>query len=234
MEEDCPPNERNTDEQSVEKCTVEEDMNECIDVISIEDEETEEEDTKCNGDDNDDTDVKIGTKTKAEINSSHSKSSEKLADSSAEHREDKTGNPTDGATSDADVTEPQEDISTGTDVETLKKKDAHIEDSLEEKQVEDTTPTSYIDNPLIVEVDGARKFLVQFHLREYKPKNITVKLRGDMLRVDAIREEEADDHVTVTEFHRSLKVPAGVDTDSLASQLSDDHQLTVTAPMVSL
>ena len=85
-----------------------------------------------------------------------------------------------------------------------------------------------------MDVDGARKFLVQFNLREYKPENITIKLRGDTLRVDAVREEEADDHVTVTEFHRSLKVPAGVDTESLASQLSDNHLLTVTAPMVSL
>ena len=135
IEEDCPPNERNTDEQSVEKCTAE-DMNEYIDVISIEDEK-EEEDKKC-GDD-DDEDVESGTITNPEINSSHSKSSETLADSYAEHREDKIGNSTDGATSDTDVTEPQEDIST--DEETLKKKDAHIEDSREKQQVDDTTPT---------------------------------------------------------------------------------------------
>ena len=150
--------------------------------------------------------------------------------------------PKDGSTSSEETNEQPEDGSTNYELSQTKEGSTSTDiDPGKQGESTDTWLNSFFgvggataaaDGPIVEDEDGKKNFLVKFNLSEYKPEHIKIKISGATLKVDAVREEEVDDHVMYSEFHRTLKIPDGVDTSLLKSRLGVDGFLTVTAPVL--
>lgn len=80
-------------------------------------------------------------------------------------------------------------------------------------------------------VSKSRRFQISFNLRDYEPKDISLRVEGDNLHVEAKHETVKDGSKTVKEFSRCVQVPKEVETDKLTSDLSTDGILTIKAPV---
>lgn len=81
------------------------------------------------------------------------------------------------------------------------------------------------------DVSGARKFQCGFNVRDYDPKDISVRVEGDKLLVQAKHEEVESGGHCVKEFKRTMNLPKDVDVEKLSSTLSTDGILTIEAPV---
>ena len=94
---------------------------------------------------------------------------------------------------------------------------------------------SLVESPFVKDESGNKKFLVKYDLGDFKPENINVKLvSGNYLKIDAVQEEKDQNHDMYNEFHRTYKIPDGVNTDALAIKLGKDGMLSVSAPILAL
>merc|ERR1712213_156570 len=80
------------------------------------------------------------------------------------------------------------------------------------------------------------KFEVEFNVTEYLPEELSIKTEGDVLIVLAKHETKAEGgHSYVSkQFEQRFSLPSGVRPEKIASKLSKDGVLTVTAPRESL
>ncbi|VDD94581.1 unnamed protein product [Enterobius vermicularis] len=84
-----------------------------------------------------------------------------------------------------------------------------------------------LQNP-IIEEDGAKKFMLEFDVRRFKPEEITVKTsdKDCTLTVEAKHNEENAKY----EFTRKLKLPDGVVAKDLTCRFTSDGVLQIKAP----
>lgn len=75
-------------------------------------------------------------------------------------------------------------------------------------------------------------FKVILDVLQFKPEEVTVKLVGRFLVVEAKHEEKKDEHGLISrQFVRKYLIPEQVDETKLTSNISSDGVLTITAPM---
>ncbi|CAC5373020.1 unnamed protein product [Mytilus coruscus] len=92
-----------------------------------------------------------------------------------------------------------------------------------------------MDNPIIQERDGSRKFYLEFDVAQFKPEEITVKTTGNQLSVHARHEDKNDPNRSAyREFARQYVIPKEVRPDFLTSKLSERGKLTIEAPLPAL
>ncbi|XP_075221781.1 protein lethal(2)essential for life-like [Lycorma delicatula] len=74
-------------------------------------------------------------------------------------------------------------------------------------------------------------FKINLDVQQFKPEEVSVKLQGDYLVVEAKHEERQDKHGFISrQFQRRYKLPENVDHEKIKSQLSSDGVLTLIAP----
>lgn len=91
-----------------------------------------------------------------------------------------------------------------------------------------------MDNPIVQERDGARKFYLEFDVSHFKPEEIAVKTSGNQLSIHARHEDKDPNRQSYREFSRQYVLPKEVKPDFLTSKLSDRGKLTIEAPLPAL
>merc|ERR1711915_563154 len=77
------------------------------------------------------------------------------------------------------------------------------------------------------------RFQVQLELPGFSPEDFTLKTKDDVILLQAVHETKNEDGSTQTRnFSKEFKMPAGVQSDQLASTYSGAGILTITAPRV--
>ena len=75
------------------------------------------------------------------------------------------------------------------------------------------------------------KFEVTLDVQQFAPEEVTVKVVGKNVVVEAKHEEQQDEHGWISrQFQRRYHVPEQCDIDELKSSMSSDGVLTITAP----
>lgn len=91
-----------------------------------------------------------------------------------------------------------------------------------------------MDNPIQTSPDGARKFHLEFDMRQFKPEEIQVRTAGNTLSVYAKHEEKDSGKSVFREYNRSYLIPKDVQPDRLSSKLSTGGILTIEAPLPAI
>ncbi|XP_064616797.1 uncharacterized protein LOC135480801 [Liolophura sinensis] len=88
-----------------------------------------------------------------------------------------------------------------------------------------------MDNPIVTDKDGNKKFHLEFDLRQFKPEEIQLTTANNMLNVEAKHEEKSDDRMSYREYRRQYTIPEGVDVKTLQSKLNHNGVLSIEAPV---
>merc|ERR1712168_888252 len=82
----------------------------------------------------------------------------------------------------------------------------------------------------------ADKFQVEFNVQDYTPEELSIKTEGDVLIVLAKHETKAESGQSFVskQFEQRFSLPSGVKIEKIASSLSKDGILTVSAPRENL
>ncbi|XP_064616799.1 heat shock protein Hsp-12.2-like [Liolophura sinensis] len=88
-----------------------------------------------------------------------------------------------------------------------------------------------MDNPIVTDKDGNKKFHLEFDLRQFKPEEIQLTTANNMLNVEAKHEEKSDDRMSYREYRRQYTIPEGVDVKTLQSKLGHNGVLSIEAPV---
>ena len=91
-----------------------------------------------------------------------------------------------------------------------------------------------MDNPIIQERDGSRKFYLEFDVSQFKPEEINVKTSGSQLSVHARHDDKDPSRTAYREFARQYTLPKEVKPEFLMSKLSERGKLTIEAPLPAL
>lgn len=91
-----------------------------------------------------------------------------------------------------------------------------------------------IDNPVIQDRSGQRKFHLEFDVRQFKPEEIEVKTFGDQLTVHAKHEDKEQGKSAYREYQRQFTLPKEVNPEVLSSKLSTEGVLLIEAPLPAL
>lgn len=91
-----------------------------------------------------------------------------------------------------------------------------------------------MDNPIIEDNSGRRKFYLEYDTSQFKPEEITVKTSGQQLTVHAKHEEKDENRSSRKEYQRSYLLPQEVNPELLTSKLSETGKLTITASLPAL
>nr|AJP36909.1 heat shock protein 21.1 [Oxya chinensis] len=74
-------------------------------------------------------------------------------------------------------------------------------------------------------------FEVNLDVQQFKPDEVSVKMKDDFIVVEGKHEEREDERGYVSRnFTRRYKLPKNIDIDGVTSKLSSDGVLTITAP----
>lgn len=79
--------------------------------------------------------------------------------------------------------------------------------------------------------EGERKYKVELDLREYKPEDIKVTVRGRQVQVQAKKSIKTDTGSMVREYVHEFTVPEEVNPDLIRSLLQKDGRLHIEAPL---
>nr|ABC84492.1 heat shock protein 20.5 [Locusta migratoria] len=78
-------------------------------------------------------------------------------------------------------------------------------------------------------------FKVNLDVQQFKPEELTVKVVGDSVVVEAKHEERQDDHGYISRhMQRRYMLPKDVEVDQVQTQLSSDGVFTISAPKKAL
>lgn len=91
-----------------------------------------------------------------------------------------------------------------------------------------------MDNPIIEDASGQRKFYLEYDMSQFKPEEIIVKTSGHQLSVQAKHEEKDENRSSRREYARSYLLPPEVNPEMLSSRLSDGGKLTIEANLLAL
>ena len=95
------------------------------------------------------------------------------------------------------------------------------------------TGSDPIEAKTIVGENGEKKMQWSFACDGFKPEDIVVKTKNNMLEVQARSEEKGEHHSSVREFSRMVNIPEGCDVPKMTSALSNGGVLTVETPFVA-
>ncbi|XP_043259452.1 protein lethal(2)essential for life-like [Colletes gigas] len=102
--------------------------------------------------------------------------------------------------------------------------------NLYHKQLSDLM--QYGDTGTVSVTEDKDTFKVILDVQQFKPDEITVKLAGKFIVVEAKHEEKKDEHGLISrQFSRKYLLPEEAITDQLSSNISSDGILMITAPM---
>jgi HSP20 family molecular chaperone IbpA len=93
---------------------------------------------------------------------------------------------------------------------------------------------SLIDDAVVTEKDGSRKFRLQYDVRNFRPDDLKVKTVDNRLEVTAKCEEGDDNHRMYREYHRSCALPEGLQVENLKSVYTPDGVLAIEAPLPAI
>ncbi|XP_064597242.1 heat shock protein 27-like [Liolophura sinensis] len=88
-----------------------------------------------------------------------------------------------------------------------------------------------MDNPIVTDKDGNKKFHLEFDLRQFKPEEINLSTANNVLTVEAKHEEKSDGRLSYREYRRQYTIPEGVNVESLKSKLNQNGVLSIEAPV---
>merc|ERR1712121_107476 len=75
------------------------------------------------------------------------------------------------------------------------------------------------------------KFAVNLDVPQFKPEELTVNVKDNLLTVEGKHEEKQDDHGYISRhFVRKYTIPSHIDAEKLASNLSAQGVLSIEAP----
>ncbi|XP_053686976.1 protein lethal(2)essential for life-like [Sabethes cyaneus] len=82
---------------------------------------------------------------------------------------------------------------------------------------------------------GGDKFQINLDVQQFSPNEISVKATDNSILVEGKHEEKQDEHGYISRhFVRRYMLPDGHDPEAIASSLSSDGILTITAPKKAL
>jgi len=95
-------------------------------------------------------------------------------------------------------------------------------------------PQRYEQNSGISSIkDEETSFHVTLDVQQFRPQEISVKVSGGFLIVEAKHEERKDEHGTISrQFVRKYKLPENIIVDSVSSSISSDGLLSIVGPKV--
>ena len=76
----------------------------------------------------------------------------------------------------------------------------------------------------------SKDFSASLQMTPFHPKEITIKLTGRELLIDAVHKDEEDGQMSSFEMHRSLMIPENVNLDQIITRMTDGGELIITAP----
>ncbi|XP_064597578.1 protein lethal(2)essential for life-like [Liolophura sinensis] len=88
-----------------------------------------------------------------------------------------------------------------------------------------------LDNPIVTDKDGNKKFHLEFDLRQFKPEEINLSTANNVLTVEAKHEEKSDGRLSYREYRRQYTIPEGVNVETLKSKLGHNGVLSIEAPV---
>ncbi|KAG7217285.1 hypothetical protein INR49_027829 [Caranx melampygus] len=78
------------------------------------------------------------------------------------------------------------------------------------------------------------RFVIYLDVKHFSPEELSVSVSDEFITIHAKHEDRQDDHGFVSrEFVRKYRLPAGVSSSEVTSNLSSDGVLTITAPRSS-
>jgi len=87
-----------------------------------------------------------------------------------------------------------------------------------------------VDNPIVKDLDGNKKLALRFDCSNFKPEEIQVKTKDNVLYVHAKHEENTPNKKVFREFTKQYTLPKTVDPANLKSILTKDGVLNIEAP----
>jgi HSP20 family molecular chaperone IbpA len=88
-----------------------------------------------------------------------------------------------------------------------------------------------LQNPIISAPDGSKKFQLSIDLSHFKPEEIEVKTRDQMIEVHAKHEEKSENGQVFREYRRAFTIPKEVKPENLKSTLAIGGLLSLEAPV---
>jgi len=86
---------------------------------------------------------------------------------------------------------------------------------------EKTSPASTIQGPVIKDEEGNKVIKLTYDVAAFDPKDVKVVLKGNMLRIHAVKSEHSATVCVKKELKRDFAVPAEADKDSLVYKIED-------------
>ena len=81
-----------------------------------------------------------------------------------------------------------------------------------------------------MEAEGSDTWKLDLNLEGFKPEELNVKVKGNMLTVDAEQKDEGDNHKWHRKITRVVTLPSLVDADKIESVRTDSGVLKLSAP----
>jgi len=89
----------------------------------------------------------------------------------------------------------------------------------------------YVSHPVVTETNGTRVMKLTLDMRQFKPEEISVKVKDGVLYINAKQESKSDFSTVFRQYLRQFSLPEGVVVEDLRSTLSPEGVLIVTAPL---
>jgi len=88
-----------------------------------------------------------------------------------------------------------------------------------------------LDHPNMIEKDGKNVMELKFDVQNFKPEDINIKTKDNVLEVHAKQENNSDNAKVFKEYRRQITLPVGTVLEDMTSVLSPEGILTVEAPI---
>lgn len=103
-------------------------------------------------------------------------------------------------------------------------------ESFNRPAIEGSIKTKF-DEPNVIEKDGKNVMELRFDVQQFRPEDINIKTKDNVLEVHAKHEDTKDNAKVFREFRRQITLPTGTILEDMTSVLSPEGILTVEAPM---
>ena len=88
-----------------------------------------------------------------------------------------------------------------------------------------------MDSKDIVDVNGGKVFQLSMNLKNFKPENVSIKFKDNMVSIDAEKELNNDGMVATQKIHRKFMVPENCDGDNVSAKMNDDGFVKILVPL---
>ena len=98
--------------------------------------------------------------------------------------------------------------------------------------VAESTLPPLMDSKEIVEVDGGKAFQLSMNLKSFKPENVSIKFKDNVVSIDAKKELNKEGIISMQKIHREFLVPGNGDADKVSAKMSDSGFVKVLVPLL--